>query len=88
MPEDGGKSTVGRAMGVIRVRRRWPDRLGDDSTVVLEVGKALEAGTTVPRRDSVVYVWCATCLTAAAWTSSVLWRRCIEALGAEGKVCR
>ena len=28
-------------MGVIRVRRKWPDRLGDDSTVVLEVGKAL-----------------------------------------------
>ena len=43
------KSTVGRAMGVmrilIRVRRKRPDRLGDDSTVVLEVGKALEAGT-------------------------------------------
>ena len=32
-------------MGVIRVRRKWPDGLGDDSTVVLEVGKALEAGT-------------------------------------------
>ena len=35
MLEDGGKGTVGRARGVIRVRRKSPDRLGDDSTVVL-----------------------------------------------------